>query len=318
MQERAGCITLGPVLFNWESDKWRDFYFRIADEAPVATVYIGETICSKRAPLIEPHYEAVAERLSSAGKTVVFSALSEVVSKLDRKLAEQICTAEDTLVEANDGSALLRLQGRPHHIGPLMNVYNERAAAFLVRNGAQNICLPVEMPAVAIAALCHGVRDLDATIEVQVFGRQSLALSARCYHARAHGRTKDTCRFVCENDPDGLELKTLDSRPFLTVNGVQTLSYEYLNLIRELPALRAMGVSRFRLSPHTLDMVEVARIFADAVDGRLATDEAALRIEAIRPAAPYANGFYYGKPGYTWNSASASKRAASTDTRCNN
>ena len=304
VQERAGCVTLGPVPFNWEPDKWRDFYFRIADEAPVATVYIGETICSKRAPLIEPYYEAVAERLSSAGKTVVFSTLSEVVSKLDRKLSEQICTAEEFLVEANDSSALLHLQGRPHHIGPLMNVYNERAAAFLVRNGAQNICLPIEMPAGAIAALCQGVRGLDTTIEVQVFGRQSLALSARCYHARAHGRTKDSCRFVCENDPDGLELKTLDGRPFLTINGVQTLSYEYLNLIRELPELRAMGVSRFRLSPHNLDMVEVALIFADVLNGRIGVDEAAPRLETVKPAAPFSNGFYHGMPGYTWNGAS--------------
>jgi O2-independent ubiquinone biosynthesis protein UbiV len=305
MQERAGSVTLGPVLFNWQPEAWRDFYFRIADEAPVATVYLGETICSKRAPLLEPHYEAVADRLSSAGKTVVFSTLSEVVSKLDRKLAKQISTADEFLVEANDGSALLHLQGRPHHIGPLINVYNERTVAFLAGNGAQNICLPVEMPATAIAALCEGVRDLDTTIEVQAFGRQSLALSARCYHARAHGRTKDSCRFVCENDPDGLQLNTLDLKPFLVVNGVQTLSYEYLNLIRELPALRAIGVSRFRLSPHTLDMVEVASIFTGVVEGRLATDEGAARLEAIKPAAPFANGFYYGKPGYTWNNASA-------------
>jgi collagenase-like PrtC family protease len=110
---------------------------------------------------------------------------------------------------------------------------------------------------------------------------------------------------VCENDPDGLDLTTLDGRTFLTINGIQTLSREYLNLIRELPRLRDMGVSRFRLSPHTLDMVEVASIFADVLAGRLATDEAAARLEAIKPAAPFANGFYYGKPGYTWNSASA-------------
>jgi O2-independent ubiquinone biosynthesis protein UbiV len=305
VRERAPCVTLGPVLFNWQPEKWRDFYFRIADEAPVSTVYLGEAICSKRAPLIEPHYEAVAARLSSAGKAVVFSTLSEVVSRLDRKLIEQICTAEDFLIEANDGSALLRLQGRPHHIGPLMNVYNERTVAFLVRNGARNICLPVEMPAVAIAALCDGIHELKTTIEVQVFGRQPLALSARCYHARAHGRTKDTCRFVCENDPDGLELNTLDHRPFLAINGVQTLSYEYLNLINEVPALRAMGVSRFRLSPHSIHMVEVASIFHDTIEGRLVVGEAAARLEEFKPAAPYANGFYYGKPGYTWNSATA-------------
>jgi len=305
MQERAGSVTLGPVLFNWQPEAWRDFYFRIADEAPVSTVYLGETVCSKRGPLIEPHYQEVTERLTKAGKTVVFSSLSEVVSKLDRKLAEQICTADGFLVEANDGSALLHLKGRPHHIGPLMNVYNERTVAFLAGNGAKNICLPAEMPATAVAALCEATRDLDATIEVQVFGRQSLALSARCYHARAHGRTKDSCRFVCEEDPDGLDLTTLDGRKFLTVNGIQTLSREYLNLLREVPALREMGVSRFRLSPHTLDMVEVAKVFAGVVDGTLGPNEAAARLDAIKPDAPFANGFYYGKPGYTWNSASA-------------
>ncbi len=301
LHERTGSITLGPVLFNWEPERWRDFYFRIADEAPVATVYLGETVCSKRAPLFEPHYEVVTDRLSAAGKTVVFSTLSEVVSKSDRKLVEQICTAEKFLVEANDGSALLRLQGRAHHIGPLMNVYNERTVAFLARKGAQNFCLPVEMSAAAIGTLCHSVRDLNATIEVQVLGRQSLALSARCYHARAHGRTKDSCRFVCENNPDGLELSTLDGRPFLAINGVQTLSYEYLNLIHEVPELRAMGVSRFRLSPHSFDMVEAASIFRAVLDGRLATQEAAARLDTINPGAPFSNGFYYGEPGYSWN-----------------
>ena len=304
MVEQFASVSLGPVLFNWQPEKWRDFYFRIADEAPVSTVYLGETICSKRAPLSEPYFDAVVKRLTSGKKTVVYSTLSEVVNKVDRRLVEQICSTEDFLVEVNDGSALFNLQGRSHHIGPLMNVYNERTAAFLGRNGAKNICLPVEMPAVAVAALCQSVLALDTTIEVQVFGRQSLALSARCYHARAHGRTKDTCRFVCENDPDGLELSTLNNRPFLVINGVQTLSYEYLNLIAEIPVLRAMGVSRFRLSPHALDMVEVASIFRDTIDERIDTSEAAARLEAIRPAAPFTNGFYHGKPGYTWSNPS--------------
>jgi O2-independent ubiquinone biosynthesis protein UbiV len=160
MQERAGSVTLGPVLFNWQPEAWRDFYFRIADEAPVSTVYLGETVCSKRAPLIEPHYQEVTERLTKAGKTVVFSSLSEVVSRLDRKLAEQICSSAGYLVEANDGSALLHLKGRPHCVGPFMNVYNEQAVEFLVANGAKSICLPVEMPAKAIGALCAATRHL--------------------------------------------------------------------------------------------------------------------------------------------------------------
>ena len=38
---RAGSVTLGPVLYNWQPEKWRDFYFHIADETPVTTVYLG-------------------------------------------------------------------------------------------------------------------------------------------------------------------------------------------------------------------------------------------------------------------------------------
>lgn len=303
VRDQVAQITLGPVLFNWQPERWRDFYFRIADEAPVATVYLGEVVCSKRGPLFEPHYQAVAERLSAAGKTVVFSTLSEVVLKLDRKLVESICASQEFLVEANDASALLQLRGRAHHIGPFMNVYNERTVSFLAERGARNICVPAEMPAPAIHALCEGSRDLDVMIEVQVFGRLPLALSARCYHARAHGRTKDSCQFICENDPDGLDLSTLDGRPFLAVNGIQTLSYDYLNLIHEVPELRAMGVSRFRLSPHSFDMVEIASVFRAVLDGELAAPEAQARLDAIKPAAPFSNGFYHGKPGYSWNRA---------------
>lgn len=294
----AGDITLGPVLFNCAPDVWRDFYFRIADEAPVTTVYVGEVICSKRGPLFEPHIADVTARLEAAGKTVVFSTLSEVILKLDRRMVDSVCAPSDVLIEANDASALRHLRGRPHHIGPFINVYNEETLAYFVGRGARNVCLPSEMPATAIQALCTGSRDTGVTIEVQVFGRIPLALSARCYHARAHGHTKDSCLFVCENDPDGLTLRTLDNRPFLAINGIQTLSYDYLNLINELPDLRAMGVAQFRLSPHSGDMATVASIFRAVLDGRIGTAEGAAELEGMKLPAPFSNGFYYGKPGH--------------------
>ena len=42
VQANKSELTLGPLLFNWQPEAWRDFYFRIADEAPVTTVYLGE------------------------------------------------------------------------------------------------------------------------------------------------------------------------------------------------------------------------------------------------------------------------------------
>jgi O2-independent ubiquinone biosynthesis protein UbiV len=293
-------ITLGPVQFNWKPETWPDFYFRIADEAPIDVVYLGETICSKRGIFFEPHYEAVAARLKAAGKIVVFSTLAEVMLKLDRQMVERVCALQDELVEVNDVSALTGLQGRPHHIGPFMNVYNEETVAFLARRGASNFCLPPEMPAVSVGALCDRISTLNVTVEVQVFGRISLALSARCYHARAHGRTRDSCQFVCENDPDGLELQTLDGESFLAINGMQTLSYEYLNLISSLDELQTMGVSRFRLSPHSCDMAEIASVFRSVLDYRISAAEGAARLDALNLPAPFANGFYFGKPGNKW------------------
>lgn len=299
-------LTLGPVLFNWNPELWRDFYFRVADEAPVTTVYLGEVICFKRAPLFDSYLAAVADRLSAAGKTVVHSTLAEVMSKQDRRLVEDVCADPAALVEANDGSALLRLRGRPHHIGPFVNTYNEHTMAVLARGGACNVCLPAEMPATAIRSLAAEAEKFGVTVEVQVFGRVSLALSARCYHARAHGRTKDSCKFICENDPDGMPLRTLEDKPFLTVNGVQTMSHDYLNLAGELAELQAMGVTRFRLSPHSGDMVAVAAIFRGVLDRDIDAGEAAARLDALNFGAPFSNGFYYGKAGHSWNRAELS------------
>lgn len=301
MRSKVAEITLGPVLFNWNPNRWRDFYFRIADEAPVATVYLGEVVCSKRGPYFELLLETVVERLTAAGKTVVFSTLAQVMLKHDRKMIESVCESGEFLVEVNDGSALLYMRGRPHHVGPYMNIYNERTVAFLVRGGAQNFCLPAEIPAAVLGALCANTDGLGVTFEVQAFGRVPLALSARCYHARAHGRTKDSCQFVCENDPDGLELRTLDDKPFLAINGIQTLSHDYLNLIGELSELEAMGISRFRLVPHTCDMVAIASTFRAVLDRRIDAKEGAARLDAMQIGAPFSNGFYYGKAGGSWN-----------------
>lgn len=293
-------LTLGPLLFNWRPEVWRDFYFRVADEAPIGTVYLGEVICSKRTPFLEPHFEAVVQRLTSAGKSVVFSTLSEVMHARDRRGVADVCDLEDSLVEANDCSALLHLTGRPHHIGPFVNVYNEDTLAFLVHRGARNVCLPFELPGTAIGVLGGIAPELDVTLEVQAFGRVPLALSARCYHARAHGRIKDNCQFVCDQDPDGLELDTLDGKPFLTINGIQTLSHDYLNLVRDLPELRRMGISRFRLSPHSCDMVQVAKVFRHALDSAVSTNEAGAMLEEMNLPAPFSNGFFHGRAGHLY------------------
>ncbi len=293
-------LTLGPILFHWPATQKRDFYFRLADEAPIDTVYLGEVVCSKRIPFFEQFYPEVIERLQASGKKVVLSTLAEVMIKYDRKSVEGICAMEDLLVEANDGSALSYLSGRSHAIGPFLNVYNEDTLSFLASKGAVHVTLPPELPGSAIASMVKKARELDITLEVMVYGRIPLALSARCYHARAHGLAKDSCQYVCEQDPDGLVLKTMKDESFLTINGIQTLSYSYLNLLQELGELRTTGVNAFRLSPHDHDMVKTARLYRDVLDEKTSVGEAVSKLAETGLTAPCANGFYHRKEGHRW------------------
>lgn len=166
-----------------------------------------------------------------------------------------------------------------------------------MRKGVQHITLPVELPAEAISVLGTMAENHNVTLESQVFGRMPLALSARCYHARAHGLRKDTCQFVCDKDPDGMDLYTLENKPFLAVNGIQTMSYPYLSLLQEMPQLQEYGITHFRLSPHTTDMVTISNLFRGVLDKKFDVREAEEQLSILMPEAKFANGFYHRKEG---------------------
>ncbi len=284
-------LVMGPVMFHWTPDDWRDFYFRVADEADVDVVCVGEVVCSKRSPFIAAHLPEVIERLRAADKQVILSTLALIMNSREMQSVRDAAAIDDPgiLIEANDISAAALLRGRPHTIGPFVNVYNEATLAYLAANGAASVCLPVEMSLQALAALA---KDSPAALEVLVFGRLPLAISARCYHARAHGLHKDGCQYVCAEDPDGLAVETLDGEPFLAVNGVQTLSHAYADLSGWLSELLDHGIRRLRLSPHAgIDMVMVAETFRSLADGTIEPAEAHARIAAGLGDAAFCNGY---------------------------
>ncbi|WP_235931339.1 ubiquinone anaerobic biosynthesis protein UbiV [Paracoccus xiamenensis] len=291
-------LTLGPLAYHWNTEERRDFYARIADEAPVDEVYLGEVICSKRAPFFEREIPATMERLERAGKRVILSSLAEVMLKREREATAGLAEMDAPEIEINNAAGLYARQGRPHRIGPFMNAYNEATIAWMASQGATHICLPTELPAEAVAVAAQAARNLGLTVEMQVFGRASLAVSARCYHARSHGRTKDNCLFICEQDPDGMPLRTRDDKPILRINGIQTQSESYMDLLTESPRLGAMGVSHLRLMPQAVDMVGVARAFHDVISGVLDTAEAEDRLRGLCGATSFSNGFWYGTAGY--------------------
>lgn len=288
-------LTLGPLLYHWPTERKLDFYRRIAAEAPVDTVVLGEVVCPKRTAGEEILPELI-DLLQAAGKEVVLGSLALVMQPRERHATAELLEL-DLPVEAGDGTALALLRGRPHHAGPLVHVANEGTLAMLAGQGLRRICLAGELPGSTVAILAAEAARLGVEAEAFVFGRLPLAISARCYHARNHGLAKDGCQFVCGEDPDGLVVDTLDGTPFVAINGVQTQTHSYVDLVGDLAALRAMGIHRFRLSPQDLDMVAVARTVRAALDGQIDPEEAADRLQDLTPDTDHSNGFFHGLEG---------------------
>ena len=299
--DRRPGLTLGPVLYLWEPASWRDFYHRIADEADIDTVVVGEVVCSKRSHFHDGLTGKVVERLQAAGKSVRLASLALVTLERELKASHRLATQQNE-VEVSELSAHAAMRGRPHAVGPLVNVYNAATARVLARGGATSICLPPELPLSAAHTIIAGAPELP--FEMFAFGKVPLAISARCAHARVKGHTKDNCQFVCGEDPDGLAVDTLDGQHFLALNGVQTMSSTVQCLIADVPELLAAGVGSFRLSPQVCDMVAVARLFRDVADGRLDPAEGLARAHALHPG-EFSNGFIHGLPGHVMRSPKA-------------
>ena len=287
-------LTLGPLFFHWPAERLRSFYNRIADEAPVERVHVGEVVCGKRMPFSDPVWPEIIERLERGGKQVVLSTLAAPATVRERKAIAELC-AEDRLVEINDITALPARKGMPFVTGPFLNVYNEATANFLVRHGAATICPPVELSLEAIGAIAAGCAE--AEFELFAFGRLPLALSGRCYHARLHGLHKDSCQFACEQDPDGLAVDTLDDQSFLAINGVQTLSAQVHAVLADPAEFSTCRISRLRLSPHGCDMVEVARIYRSLLDGREDAGGARFLLSCLDLPGSLVDGYARGEAG---------------------
>lgn len=288
-------LTLGPILFHWPAPEWIAFYRRVAEECCIDRVCIGDIVCSKRWPFINDLIPEAIDLLLHAGKTVLLSSPILPTLERERRRVDELAKIPGVTIEANDISALTRLSGRPHAIGPFINTYNEDTLRHFAKNGARAVCLPPELPLSSIRALSavDGV-----TLEAWAFGRIPLAISARCYHARLHQRSKDACQFVCGDDPNGRLVEDLGGRPIMAINGVQTLSATYCSLIDDIDRLVDAGIESLRLSPCSGDMNAIARLFREVVDAEIHTQDASRRLAALLPTAIFSNGFLYSQPGH--------------------
>lgn len=295
-------LTVGPNFFFWAAEAVGTFYRDLAG-APVARVVLGELVCSKRLPFWQDEIPGAIEALLGAGKDVAVTSLALITLKRERKLTAGLIDM-GLPVEVNDLSTLAYIpEGHPFWVGPLVNVYNEGTLRWLIRRGARRVCLPPELTLDSVAVLARLGHEEGVPVEVWGHGRLPLAVSGRCYHARLHDRSKDSCQFVCGEDPDGRDVETLDRQPFLTVNGVQTLSQSTASMAQQVEALSEAGVAALRLSPQSRHFSKICAAYADRLSGQYTAEALEALLAPLVPERRLSDGFPTGPAGATWSGA---------------
>lgn len=289
MKPNAFQISVGPLLYYWPRQRTLDFYADLADSA-ADILYIGETVCSRRHELRADDWLGLARDLRAAGKTVVLSGRTLIETGAEAHALKKLCDQDDFMVEAGELGAVRHLAGRAFVAGPHVNAYHGGTLQWLASQGAVRFVAPLEMDGGTLARLLEE-RPADMAAEVMVWGRMALAFSARCFTARHFRLKKDDCGFRCIEHPDGLDMRTRESREFLGINGIQVQSAACLDLLAQAPELARMGVDVLRVSPQSAGTLDaVAALDATRRGGTPA---------AVAPPAGIGrcNGYYHGRSG---------------------
>ena len=216
-------LSLGPIQFFWQKETLLEFYLQMLD-APLDIIYLGETVCSRRQKMSFADWFGLAEDLAESGKEIVLSSQVLLESESDLKRLRKIAGQERFKIEANDMGAvkLAREHGIPIVAGASLNIYNEATLQVFRELNAYRWVAPAELARDKVAAIALS----EPAIETELFawGKIPLAYSSRCFTARHYNLNKDSCEFRCLDHEHGLTMNTREHKPFLTINGIQTMS----------------------------------------------------------------------------------------------
>ena len=289
-------LSLGAIQYYWPKQTVFAWYDHIA-KTDVDIIYLGETVCARRHELRLADWLAIADNLAASGKEVLLASQTLLESESDLKRLRKIAKQERYPIEANDMGAvkLARDHGHPFVAGASLNLYNEHTLALVRRLGAYRWQPPAELSRDKLATLLAASADPGET-ELFAWGKIPLAYSSRCFTARHYNLNKDNCQFRCLEHPHGMSMDTREKTPFLTINGIQTMSHGSQCLLAHHADIAALGVGILRLSPQLEHMAEIISLHRQTLDGSIPA------ADALRELAPLAlgalvDGYWHGNPG---------------------
>ncbi|NKF49733.1 U32 family peptidase [Shewanella sp. WXL01] len=250
-------ISLAPIHYCWSKADTEHFYNQVA-QSKVDTVYLGETVCSRRRELKFKDYLAIVHQLSDAGKNVVLSTMALIEAQSELTELKRYVDNGQWQIEANDMAGVqLASQAKLGFVcGPTINNYNRASLELLHKQGMTRFVMPYELS----KAWLDNVMTPKPAFEVEVFGfgHIPLAHSARCFTAKHFNLNKDNCQTICQQHPKGLLVQTQENQPLLRLNGIQTQSARCINLLSELDDMKQMGIDYWRLSARSIDDLVIA------------------------------------------------------------
>ena len=139
-------LSLAPIQFFWQKETLLEFYLQMLD-APLDTIYLGETVCSRRQKMRFDDWFGLAQDLADSGKEIILSSQVLLESESDLKRLRKITGQTQFKIEANDMGAvkLAREHGIPFVAGASLNIYNEATLQLFQNLGAYRWVAPAEL-----------------------------------------------------------------------------------------------------------------------------------------------------------------------------